>query len=474
MKTMDVDVAVIGAGTGGLGARREAERQGATTVMIESGPYGTTCARVGCMPSKLLIAAADAAHHVRTAGQFGVHAELVNIDGPAVLDRVQRERDRFVGFVKEAVENIDESKRLRGRATFLDHTTIQVDDHTIVNAKAVVIATGSTPWLPPPLRDVGDRVITNDHVFELADLPKSVAVVGVGVIGLELGQALHRLGVDVELFGHNEQIGPVGDPAILDAIRTTFGAEMTVRLSSPVTHAEAVEGGVKLSWDGGERVFEYVLAATGRRPNLDLGALDVPMQTVQRISVPVYDQRTMQIAETNLFLAGDITVDRALLHEASDEGRIAGGNAARFAQGDVPRAHARRTALGVVFTHPQIATVGQTWRDLEGSAFATGTIDYSDQGRSRVMGVNQGRVNIYGCPRGRLLGAEMFGPAVEHTAHLLAWAIQAGMTVGDALRMPFYHPVIEEGIRTALRDLASNLKLADRAEVRCIDCGPGA
>ena len=474
MKTMDVDVAVIGAGTGGLGARRTAQKHGATTVMIESGPYGTTCARVGCMPSKLLIAAADAAHHVRTAGTFGVRAELVKVDGPAVLDRVQRERDRFVGFVKEAVHNIDDAQRLRGHAKFLDHNTIQVDEHTIVNAKAVVIATGSTPWLPPPLRGLGDRVITNDHVFELADLPKSVAVVGVGVIGLELGQALHRLGVDVELFGHNEQIGPVGDPAILDAIRTTFGEEMTVRLSSPVTAAEAVDDGVKLSWDGGERVFEYVLAATGRRPNLDLGAVTVPMRADQRSPMPAYDPRTMQIGDTNLFLAGDVTVDRALLHEASDEGRIAGSNAARFAQGDIPRAHERRVALGVVFTHPQIATVGQTWRDLQGTDFATGTIDYSDQGRSRVMGVNQGRVNIYGCPRGTLLGAEMFGPAVEHTAHLLAWAIQSGMTVSDVLRMPFYHPVVEEGIRSALRDLASNLKLADRAEVRCIDCGPGA
>ena len=474
MKTMDVDVAVIGAGTGGLGARRTAEKHGASTVMIESGPYGTTCARVGCMPSKLLIAAADAAHHVREAGQFGVRAELTGIDGPAVLGRVQRERDRFVGFVKEAVHDIDDTKRLRGRATFLDHTTIQVDDHTIVHAKAVVIATGSAPWLPPPLRGLGDRVITNEHVFDLADLPKSVAVVGVGVIGLELGQALHRLGVDVELFGHNEQIGPVSDPAILKEVRAVFGAEMTVRLSSPVTTAEVVDGGVKLSWDGGERVFEYVLAATGRRPNLDLGALSVPMQTIQRIPVPVYDQRTMQIADTNLFLAGDVTVDRALLHEASDEGRIAGANAARYAQGSAVRAHARRTALGVVFTDPQIATVGQAWRDLEGTDFKVGTIDYSDQGRARVMGVNQGRVNIYGCPRGRLLGAEMFGPAVEHTAHLLAWAIQAGMTVSDALRMPFYHPVVEEGIRSALRDLAHALKLADAEEVRCIDCGPGA
>jgi dihydrolipoamide dehydrogenase len=215
-----------------------------------------------------------------------------------------------------------------------------------------------------------------------------------------------------------------------------------------------------------------VLAATGRRPNLKLvEGLDLPTNSNR---VPSYDPRTMQIGETNLFLAGDVTVDRALLHEAADEGKIAGANAARFARGDGVRAHARRVPLGVVFTHPQIAVVGQSWRELQGTEYATGTIDYSDQGRSRVMGVNQGRVNLYGSPSGKLLGAEMFGPSVEHTAHLLAWMIQAGVSIPEILRMPFYHPVIEEGIRTALRDLASNLKLADREEVRCIDCGPGS
>lgn len=479
MKTMQVDVAVIGAGTAGLGARRTAEKHGASTVMIEGGPYGTTCARVGCMPSKLLIAAADAAHGVEHADRFGVRATLDAVDGPAVFERVRAERDRFVGFVERATENIDEGKRLRGYARLVDRNTIVVDDHTTVHAKAIVLATGSSPWMPPVLHGLGERLITNEQVFELEDLPASVAVVGVGVIGLELGQALHRLGVEVDLFGHNEQVGPVSDPAILETMRAVFGAELNLNLCSPVLRAKAVDGGITLGWGEGdaarEKTYEYVLAATGRRPNLGLiEGLDLPMHTIQRIPTPAFDARTMQIGDTNLFMAGDVTVDRALLHEASDEGKIAGANAARLAQGKEVRAHARRTALSVVFTHPQIAVVGQSWRDLQGTDFAVGTIDYSDQGRSRVMGVNQGRVNLYGSPCGRLLGAEMFGPAVEHTAHLLAWAIQAGMTIPDALRMPFYHPVVEEGIRTALRDLAQALKLADRDEVRCIDCGPGA
>lgn len=115
-KTLHVDVAIIGAGTAGMSAYRAALKHTARVLVIEDGPYGTTCARVGCMPSKLLIAAAEAAHGARHAAAFGVHAGPVQIDGRAVMQRVRAERDRFVGFVVEAVESWPPEHRLRGRA----------------------------------------------------------------------------------------------------------------------------------------------------------------------------------------------------------------------------------------------------------------------------------------------------------------------------------------------------------------------
>src|SRR3954469_24512190 len=118
MKTLGVDVAVVGAGTAGLAAYRAARAAGASAVIIEGGPYGTTCARVGCMPSKLLIAAAEAAHAIGRASGFGVHAEA-RIDGHQVMERVRRERDRFVGFVLQGVENIPAADRIRGHAKFV-------------------------------------------------------------------------------------------------------------------------------------------------------------------------------------------------------------------------------------------------------------------------------------------------------------------------------------------------------------------
>jgi len=167
-------------------------------------------------------------------------------------------------------------------------------------------------------------------------------------------------------------------------------------------------------------------------------------------------------------------VDLPLLHEAADEGRIAGENAARF-----PHVYrrARRTSLGVVFSDPQIAMAGQSYKSLteSGVDFEIGEVSYDDQGRARVMGINKGLLRVYGEKgTGRFLGAEMIGPSAEHLAHLLAWAIQSNLTVSEILQRPFYHPVLEEGVRTAFRTLNHALGFGPNPPLRCIDCGPGA
>ena len=471
-----VDVAVIGAGSAGLNARREAEAQGARVVLIESGPYGTMCARVGCMPSKLLISAADVAHELAHAGPFGV--ELPGppvINGPALMERVRRERDRFAGFVVRDTEALPPEQRLRGIARFVAPGVLEVDDHTRVEAKAVVIATGSAPFVPEALEPVRERVIVNDDVFDLSDLPESLAIVGAGIIGLELGQAFHRLGVRTSIFSRSDHLGPLSDPVVLESAREAFGSELDLKLSARF-EATPGPGGARLRWEtaegeSGEDDYERVLAATGRPPRLD--GLDVEKAGVELgpNGVPVHDPRTAQCGSTSVFLAGDVTGERALLHEAADEGKIAGHNAAHFPE---VRAHHRRTPLAVVFTDPQVGLVGALHRELDPERTAIGQVDYGDQGRARIMGKGRGIVRIYGDrEQGRLVGAEMVGPRVEHTAHLLAWAVQLGTTVDRALELPFYHPVIEEGIRTALRQLGRELRLTGKPCAYELDCGPG-
>jgi dihydrolipoamide dehydrogenase len=477
MKTRRVDVAVIGAGTAGLNARREAEKSGAEALLIESGPYGTTCARVGCMPSKLFIAAAEVAHEIAGAHRFGIELpQPPRVNGRAVLERVRKERDRFVGFVVESTESVSEKLRLRGRARFVGPTALEVDGDTRVEAKAVVIATGSSPFIPPFLEPFRKEVLTNEEIFEMDDLPESVAVIGTGVIALELGQALHRLGVRTVMYGRSERLGPATDPAIQDSIRQVLGAEMSLRLGAELVARRDAGGGYRIEWrtregKSGEDRVQTILAAAGRHANLAGLGLEKTGIELDPSGVPRFDPRTMQCGDSAIFLAGDATVERPILHEAADEGKIAGANAASYPN---VRAHMRRTPLAIVFTHPEIAMVGKRYADLDLEEVEIGEVFYEDQGRAQVMGKNEGLVRVYGqkdC--GTLVGAEMFGPRVEHTAHLLAWAVQQRLTVEQALASPFYHPVIEEGIQTALRDLSAQLKMAAPRRAMDLECGPG-
>ena len=482
MKELQTDVVVIGAGTAGLSAYRNAKQFTQNVLMIESGPYGTTCARVGCMPSKLLIAAAEAAHSIEMAPAFGVHSSKPVIDGKAVMARVKSERDRFAGFVVEAVDEIPSEDKIRGYAQFLDANRVQIDDHTIITAKRFVIATGSRPSYPGVFNNFGDRLIINDDVFDWDDLPESVAVFGPGVIGLEIGQALHRLGVKVKLFGVGGAIGPLTDPVVKDYANTVFAEEFYVDTDSNVSDMKQVGNKAELTYTDKQGVkhteqFDYVLAATGRVPNTDkLGLENTGIELDER-GVPTADAHTMQCGDSHIFIAGDASNMLPLLHEASDQGTIAGQNAGRYPS---VRAGLRRAKIAAVFSDPQIAMVGESFKEISqrlGSCdcFEIGEVSFENQGRSRVMLKNKGHMRVYAeHGTGLFLGAEFIGPQAEHIAHLLAWAVQNKMTVPQMLDMPFYHPVIEEGLRTALRDLNAKLKFGPDILNHCMECGPGA
>ena len=463
MSTCQVDVAVIGAGSAGLPAFRAARKHTENLVLIEGGVYGTTCARVGCMPSKLLIAAAEAAHSVEAAAGFGVHAAKPTINGEEVMGRVRRERDRFVGFVIEGVESIDEKHHIRKHAAFLDNQTLQVGD-SIVEAKTVVIATGSSPTIMPKFAELGDRLIVNDDIFNWETLPESVAVFGPGVIGLELGQALHRLGVRIRLFGRSGSLKPLTDTGIRDYAVKVFQEEFPLDAKANVLGMERNGEQVMIRFvdreDGVEKNenFDYVLAATGRSPNVkDLGLENTTLELDSR-GVPIFDPVTMQCGDSSIFIAGDANNVLPLLHEAADEGLIAGDNAGRFPE---LKPGLRRSPLSIVFSDPQIAMVGQAWSELEGQEnVVVGKISFESQGRSRVMLKNKGLMHLYADRQsGLFLGSEFIGPHAEHLAHLLSWAHQQKMTIPKMLEMPFYHPVIEEGLRTCLRDVNGQLNL---------------
>lgn len=476
MKRLTTDVAIIGAGTAGMTAYRAAKRAGKRAMLIEAAYYGTTCARVGCMPSKLLIAAADKAHSANTADTFGIHIPTVQVDGGAVMQRVRDERDRFVSFVLDDINAIHDSDKLKGHARFLSDTCLQVDDHTRIETRATVVATGSSPVIPGDVTGLGDRVIVNDDVFSWTSLPKSVLVVGAGVIGLELGQALSRLGVQTTIINRSGNVGGLQDPSVRDTAAAAFQHDLDFRPHTVIKHAKRVGNVVHVTLDSNTRAtslkaqtstdtpnsnsdqtleVEYILMAAGRRPNLDDLALENTSVALDDRGRPVINHDTLQLGAAPIFIAGDVTGMLPVLHEAADEGRIAGSNAASYPELTPGR---RSAPMAIVFSDPQLAYVGQRYSDLPDTGVAIGEVDFSRQGRSRIILKNYGKLRIYAqADTGIFIGAEMAGPNMEHIAHLLAWAVQQRLTIADMLAMPYYHPVIEEGLRTALRDTARQL-----------------
>jgi len=459
-----VDVAIIGAGSAGLSALSEVRKETDNFVIINHGPYGTSCARVACMPTKALIDAARAYQGRLFLPEIGVAGVAgLAIDIPAVLRHVRRLRDGFVsGMVKET-EGLGD-KSITATARFAEPDVIRVND-TLIKAGRVVIATGSTPVFPEEWHQFGPRFLTTDEIFEQLDLPGRMAVVGLGPSGLEFAQALHYLGIQVSAFEAGSLVGGLSDPEVNRCAVEKLASEFALHRQVKVEIAAAGEELV-LRHGGQETRVDRVLLTMGRRPALaGLGLEQVGVALGPR-GVPAHDPETMRIAGFPIYIAGDANNDRPILHEAVDEGHIAGYNAVRSED----HCFKRRTGLAITFTEPNIARVGRSFASLKEGEYVVGDYDFGGQSRARMSGSNHGCLRLYAArENGRLLGAEMAAPAGEHLAHLLAWSIGRKATLFDMLQQPCYHPVVEEGLRTAIRKASSLLPSRPR-EIEMLLC----
>ncbi len=459
MPELEVDVAVVGAGTAGRNAVREVARANKSFLLINGGPMGTTCARVGCMPSKVAIQVAEDFHRRSALATVGIAGgDQLTLDLPAAMTYVRARRDFFVGRVLEGTEKLHGGNFLDGYAELVEPTVLRVGD-TVVRARAVVLATGSRPIVPKDWQGLGERILTSDELFEQEDFPARMAVIGLGVIGLEIGQTLARFGVDVIGFDALDSIGGLTAPDVAESARLALSEDFPIHLGHPVVIEEEGDG-LRVRAGDQSTVVDRVLVAIGRTPNTtDLGLERFGVETDPR-GVPVHDPETMRVGDLPIFLAGDLSGDRLILHEAAEEGRIAGINAAA----DQAQRFARKTPLAITFTDPNLCRVGIPWRSAEARGAVFGTQNFARQARSKILGKGRGLLRVFADPRdGRLLGAEMAAPAGEHLAHLLAWSLEANQTVFDLLAMPYYHPVVEEGLQGALTDLAAKVEIRPEA-----------
>ncbi len=445
-----VDVAVIGAGSADLYAYAQVKRKTDSCVLIDGGELGTTCARVGCMPSKALIQVAEDLHRRALFAREGIDGgDQLKVNGADVMEHVQDLRDIFVDKVLSTSTDEMGDEFIAAHARFLEPGLLLAGERRI-RARRIVIAVGTSPLVPPAWKPFGERVLTTDELFELEELPQSIAVVGLGVIGLELGQALNRLGVRVTGIDQRETIGNLDDPELAQQAVQLIGKEMPLWLGQPAMVEEGEEGRLRVTAGDNRVEVEKVLVAIGRRPNL--AALDPHKAGIElnQDGVPQFDPNTLQIGDLPIFLAGDANLYRQVLHEAADEGRIAGINALA----DKPVAFRRKTPLTITFSDPNIVMLGRHYSELDLANTVIGSVSFGLLGRALIMGRNRGLLRLYADKlSGRLLGAGLLAPHGEHLGHLLAWCVEQRLTLLQMLRMPFYHPVLEEAIQPVLREL---------------------
>jgi dihydrolipoamide dehydrogenase len=455
---IQTEVAIVGMGTAGMHALREVRRAQRDFRVIDRGPLGSTCARVGCMPSKAALhVGAEWAARKQLAALGAQNVGHLSIDLQAAWARVRALRDRLAGATAKQARDAAGERLIEGQARFIEPALIEIEtagQTQRVRARSVILATGSHPVLPNWLAPVLDRTVTTDTLFDLNALPRSIGILGLGAIGLEMGLALARLGIDVVGAELSDRVGGIADPQVADRARERFGREIKLWLCAKA-RVERTPAGVRLI--AGERQAEValLLAALGRKPNTrELGLKEAGFPLDER-GAPRFDPRTMQVGDLPVFIAGDASGGKLLLHEAADQGAIAGYNACAVGK---PARFAPKSAVTIAFTAPDVASVGAAFDEFDPDHVVIGSAEGSDNGRAIILGKTDGHLRIYADSRtGRLLGAAMVAIQGEHLAQLLAWAIQRRETASDLLASVFYHPTMEEMLQTALQDIARQM-----------------
>lgn len=455
------DLAVIGGGTGGLVSAFIAARLGARVALIERDRTGGDCLWTGCIPSKTLIASAQAAHTMRTAAHLGLSPVEPTIDFQAIMRRIRE--------VIATIEPADSPQRLRDAgveviaadARFTGPHALQAGEREL-RFRAAIIATGSAPD-PPPLPGLENaRPLTTDTIWQLKQQPNRLLILGGGPIGCELAQAFARLGSSVTIIEMATRLLTKEEPAASDFIRERLEQEgITVRVGVQPTSVSNNAGRLALEFDSHDHPVEFdrVLVATGRRPRtteLGLGAAGVAVDALGAVKV---DSRLRTTAKS-IFAVGDVTGLHQFTHVAAHHARVATPNALFHT-----RNRTSEVVPWVTFTDPEVARVGltedealQRWGHLTKVAQS----DYSKLDRAITAGQAQGFAKLIGDPSGHIVGATICAPAAgEAIAEIAAWITQHAR-IQDISRTIHAYPTLAEGPARAADDFLTRRLQASR------------
>ncbi|MBI2814087.1 MAG: NAD(P)/FAD-dependent oxidoreductase [Opitutae bacterium] len=459
MKTYDF--ICLGGGSAGFNAARVAAGLGQKVAVIDGArQLGGLCILRGCMPSKTLLYTAEVLHHARHAGRFGLKVTGARADMKAVHARKLK---IIGGFAKYRVDALTSGQfdLYRACAKFTDPHTLLLSDGRRLRASHFLIGTGSKVSVPPipGLKEAGGW--TSDDVLDLDFVPKSVLVLGGGIVACELAQYLSRIGSKVTLVQRSPNILRDHSPDASRVVRQAFADEgITLFTDTQLQSVASGRGGCTVRFLHNGRLVTrraaHLFSALGREPNTAaLGLAAAGVKT--RPGGQVVTNRWQQTSAPHIYAAGDCSGPVEIVHIAIAQAELA----ARHAAG-VKRLKPVDWSLllNVVFTDPQLATIGCLERDLDqrGAKYLTATHPFNDHGKSILMEANYGYVKVIAEPRrGRILGAEIVGKDAGELIHAFSTPLAMRATVRDMLRAPWYHPTLAEIVTYPLEEIARRL-----------------
>jgi pyruvate/2-oxoglutarate dehydrogenase complex dihydrolipoamide dehydrogenase (E3) component len=456
------DFVAIGGGSAGFNAARVAASLGLKTAIVDGArELGGLCILRGCMPSKTLLYMAEVLHLAGKAKTFGLSIPKARADMKAIHARKVKVIGEFAEYRVKALE-AGKFDLLRAHAEFVDAHTLQLSNGQRIRAQHVLIGTGSKVSVPPVQGLAEVPFWTSDDVLELDFIPKSVIVLGGGIVACELAQFLNRIGAKVTLVqrspnilrDHSGEASVVVQEAFVDEGIELFAGTQLQRVSHDQKKAFTVE----FVHDGKaiRRTAQHLFNALGREPNTQ--PLKLPNAGVAvRPNGQIITNEWQQTSVPHIYAAGDCSGPAEIVHVAIQQGELAARHAAglrRLTPVDYS------LLLNVVFTDPQLATIGQLERDLEarGVPYLRASYPFNDHGKSILMDANYGYVKVIAEPKqGRILGAEIVGKDAGELIHCFSGPLAMRATVFDLLRAPWYHPTLAEIITYPLEEIAAKI-----------------
>lgn len=448
-------VAVIGGGPGGYVAAIKAAMLGAEVTVIEKRKVGGTCLNVGCIPTKALLASSSLISSIKEAKDFGIH---INGEVEANFDDIMNRKNKVVSQLISGIEFLFEKRGIKlvnGFGKLVDTNKIEVNKEDgskeLVEADKIILANGSQPVILPMFPYDGDKIITSDEALNLKDVPKSLLIVGGGVIGCEFGQFFRALGTEVTIVEMFDQLLPLEDKDVAKQLQRQFKKDkIKVMTGVKIEKCEIVDDEVVATLSNGKEVkAEKALLSIGRKPYLDnSGIEDIGIQ-LERGKVIVNEN-----LETNvkgIYAIGDIINTPFLAHVASKEGLVAAQNAVCGNSKTVNYAAVPRC----VYTEPEVAGVGKTEKELQenGIEYNTGQFDFRALGKAQAIGHFQGFIKILADENDKIIGASIVGPHATDLLTELSLAVHLGLTVEEVGDVIHAHPTLSEGIMEALHDV---------------------